>query len=167
MAKEVTQDRVRECFNYINGHFFPLSRNRQAVKRDMSVGYKTRVGYHQIGLDGKLYYRHRLVFLYHKGFLPEFIDHINGDKSDDRIENLRECNKQENAINSKPHSDNKTGYKNVGFNKSNNNYRVRMFVKGTRIEGGSFDTLEEASLKAKELREEHHGIFNFDKRGRI
>lgn len=99
------------------------------------------------------------------GHLPERIDHINGDKTDNRIENLRACTSSENAMNSAPHKDSSTGVKNVEYNRLNNNYRVKLMSKGIKHEGGSFSTIEQASLAASALRNKHHKQFNLDNRG--
>lgn len=59
-------------------------------------------GYRVIRIDGRLYGAHRLVWLYVHGRWPDaMIDHVNGDRSDNRIENLREANSVQNAHNAK------------------------------------------------------------------
>lgn len=61
------------------------------------AGYKKSDGYWRVYINGKGYYLHRLVWLYHKGTLPiNEIDHINRNKSDNRIENLRDISHKDN-----------------------------------------------------------------------
>ena len=52
-----------------------------------------------IGLCGEKHYVHRLIWLWHYGTLPEYIDHIDGDTFNNRIENLRECTMSQNLGN--------------------------------------------------------------------
>lgn len=73
-------------------------------------------GYRLIRYNKILYKSHRLAWLlYYKGSIPGIIDHINGIKSNNRIANLRQASKSENTTNSKPHKDNKIGYKNLSM----------------------------------------------------
>ena len=58
-------------------------------------------GYVQISVKSKSYYAHRLAWLYVHGYMPAEIDHINGNTSDNRLRNLRECSKPQNMQNLK------------------------------------------------------------------
>ena len=95
----------------------------------------------------------------HKGYLPEFIDHINNDRLDNRIENLRECTRSQNNQNQSLRSDNLTGYKNVFHDKTINRYKVRAVKDGKSHYGGSFEDIEDAVVAATELRSRLHGEF--------
>lgn len=53
------------------------------------VGSLATTGYLETAIKQKRYLVHRLVFLYHHGYLPEFVDHRNGVRTDNQIENLR------------------------------------------------------------------------------
>lgn len=65
-----------------------------------ALGRVHRLGYLQIFFAGKLHYAHRLAWLYIHGQWPEGeIDHLNGDKSDNRLANLRVVSRQENMQN--------------------------------------------------------------------
>jgi len=110
--------------------------------------------------SGKRFREHRLAWFMHYGVWPtKHIDHINRDKQDNRIENLRECDDYLNAANT-PKNKCKTStskYKGVGRYK--NKWRARIKHRGKRIELGVFNTEEEAfavyAFKAAEL----HGEF--------
>lgn len=65
------------------------------------LGGTHRQGYLRFFLFGKGYYRHRAIFCMAHGFMPRFVDHINGDTGDDRLENLREVSYRDNYLNQK------------------------------------------------------------------
>ena len=89
-------------------------------------------GYVRIRYNKKLYKAHRIAWLLYYGTdAPPLIDHINGNKSDNRITNLRAANKSENTTNSKAHKDNKLGYKNIS--EKDGGYIVQIKKNNNRI----------------------------------
>jgi hypothetical protein len=80
MDKQLVYDHVTGTFSN------KIYRNRLARKGEAS-GYLRKDGYIGINLDGKAYLAHRLVWLQHNKTLPDYLDHINGDKADNRIQN--------------------------------------------------------------------------------
>ena len=92
----ITQEELQKRFVYINGTL--VYRYSIGNKKLGSLaGYKKPDGYYRVYINGKGYYLHRLIWLYHKGDLPILeLDHINRNKSDNRIENLREVSHKEN-----------------------------------------------------------------------
>jgi len=72
-------------------------------------------GYLACNIGVKKYYLHRLIWQMHTGLVPTIIDHIDGDSSNNRIENLRECANAENQYNAKRKANNKSGVKGVVF----------------------------------------------------
>ena len=114
-------------------------------------------GYFRLELEKKELRIHRLVYgLFGIDWNPEMsIDHINQDKTDNYIENLRIATSQEQTWNAK--RINKTGFTGVHINK--NKFIARIRYNGKNLYLGAFDTAEEAheayKLKAKEL----HGDF--------
>lgn len=99
-------------------------------------------GYVRIKYQGKAHKVHRLVLGLEDRDIQ--IDHINGNKLDNRKENLRICTGQENARNRKVRSDSQTGVKGVSITKEGN-YKARIQInKNKRICLGTFNTLTEA-----------------------
>ena len=109
--------------------------------------------YRQIRIDGVTYLEHRLVWMYHHGVWPEFaLDHINGDGLDNRLENFRLDTDCANSRNQAKHIRNTSGHTNVYWRKERRKWLVRIYDNSHVIYGGSFDSIEEAALKAIELR---------------
>jgi HNH endonuclease len=127
-------------------------------KAGQSVGHLASSGYVQIGIGRKLYQAHRLVWLCEYGRFPEkHLDHINGDRSDNRVANLRECDDLLNMQNiRKAHKDNSLGV--LGVKKYRDRFIARIFHNGKEKTLGIHVTAElahAAYLKAK--RELHAG----------
>lgn len=115
-------------------------------------------GYWKIKLDGKWLRRHRIVWVMHKGDSGDKqIDHINGNRLDDRIQNLRKATAQQNAFNRKNQSNNPTGVKGVTFKKGL--FQASVVIGRKPRVAGVFQTIEEAESAAKKLREQLHGDF--------
>lgn len=90
-------------------------------------------------------YEHRLIFLYHYGYLPKLVDHINGDPFDNRIENLREATASENGGNRRKINDSLTSkYKGVSLNKTGK-WRAQIVLNYRKLYLGLFDTQIEAA----------------------
>ena len=115
----VSYELVRELFDYRSDGclIWKVSKARRIAIGDIAGSVNT-CGYHQVTIDKKTYKAHRLIWLWHHGYMPEGdLDHINRIKSDDRIENLREASKQCNARNSKNRINNTSGVKGVSPHK--------------------------------------------------
>ena len=123
------------------------------------VGSLGKNGYLSTTVNYKRYFNHRLIFLMHHGYLPEFVDHINNIPTDNRIENLREANKSENNYNSKLKITNKSGEKNVCWNKKQKKWIVTLGVNKKIKYFGTFENLELAVLVATEARDKYHKHF--------
>lgn len=103
-------------------------------------------GYVLIGVGGVVYRACRLAFLYRNGVWPTVdVDHINGDRSDDRWVNLREATRSENNQNQRiPRSNNKSGY--LGVCAYRSKWHAQIKVDGVRHHLGYFEDPEEAHL---------------------
>lgn len=154
----LTQELLHKMFTYDSANGFLMFRPHLAKKRKNQIAGSTHPkGYLTVSIEGKKQLVHRLVWLFHYGYLPENqIDHINGIKTDNRIENLREANNSENQQNQKkPPVTNTSGFLGVTRYKSRGNWVAGIKINGKRINLGYFDTPEEAHAaylaKKKEL----------------
>lgn len=87
------------------------------------------------------------------------VDHINGNKLDNRRTNLRLCTPAENSRNQARPKNNTSGFKGVSWNRREQKWKAVIGVGGKRIGGGSYHTKEEAARAYDELARKHHGEF--------
>lgn len=156
---EITQELVKYLFYYNDGALYWKNSRSTKIKYGDFAGSKDKLGYINIDINNKKHKAHRLVFLYHYGYIPEIVDHINGNPSDNNIENLRAATKSENARNSKMNSNNTTGVKGVIKYKDSGKYGVFVTLNYNRMYLGVYDDLELAELVAIEARNKYHGDF--------
>lgn len=149
----ITQDFLRDHFTYVDGE---LVRKKSARRR---YAASDRSEYLCTVIEGKTYKTHRLIYLYHYGTMPTQIDHIDGDKYNNRIENLRECLPSNNSMNIGVKKNNTTGFKGIVWEASRKKWRTRVCVRGKTVFSARFDDLELAELVATMAREKHHGAF--------
>ena len=119
-------------------------------------GYLRPDGYVYSRLRGRQYPEHRLVFLLHQGFLPYQVDHINGKRDDNRIENLRSASHAQNCMNRKPMCASKKG---CYWQPKRNKWIAQIGFGGKRITIGYFSSLDEAAEAYAKKSKELHGEF--------
>lgn len=134
----LTQEIVKELFDYRDGAlYWKVVEWRSTRKIGDRAGSLKKHGYRQIGIRGKQYYEHRIIFLYFHGFMPIWIDHDKG-KQDNRIENLRESTYQENSCNIGIRKTNKSGYIGVHWHNRDLKYQVAARLNRRRVQIGYF-----------------------------
>ena len=151
----LTQEKVRQLFTYREDGSLIRNRTGQTVVCSPSKHHR----YLRIGIKGKAYFLHRIIFLLVRGYLPEGIDHIDGNRFNNRIENLRAANQSQNCLNKSSHKNNKSGYKNIHWQKNMNKWCVIMSINQKRNIIGYFEDLELAHAIASEYRAKYHGEF--------
>lgn len=160
----ITQSRLQELIDYDPGTGVFRNRvHRSATARQGAVtGCVARNGYVVIRIEGVLYYAHRLAILYVTGELPpKMTDHINGDRTDNRFENLRPATNQENMGNKKRGKPNSHGLRGVRYNKPGPNpWCAQITFRGINRHLGVFPTKEEAHEAYLAEHRELHGEFS-------
>lgn len=163
MAKcHLTAARLRELFHYDDqtGVFVRLvdvgsraSFNKAGTRAGC---VNKRIGYILIGIDGRDYYAHRLAWLWVHGKWPlHQIDHINGNRADNRLENLRDVTKAQNMQNLKrSRKDSSTGL--LGVVPSKGRFTSVIFVNKVTHRLGTFDTPEQAHAAYIEAKRRLH-----------
>jgi len=155
----ITQTLVKELFDYKDGELYWKVSPHGKIKVNTITGTYHPNGYKLTKINGKIYRNHRIIFLMFNGYLPKCIDHIDGNKLNNKIENLREANFSENGLNSKKPKNNTSGTKNITYNKVTNRWRVRIIVNGSMKTIGSYKDIELAELVAFEARNKFHKEF--------
>jgi hypothetical protein len=157
----LTQEEVRRVFEYKDGKFYwkEMSTDKIANIVGQLAGYIHPTGYRLIRVHGYQYKAHRLMFLYHHGYIPDFVDHINGVKDDNRIENLRAATKAQNCQNTFLRLANTSGVKGVSKMPRLELWRTRLQSNGKKYEVGGFKTRELAADFIELLRDLTHGEF--------
>lgn len=135
---------VRKLFKYDDGNLI-WKVSKGSVKAGSIAGCITFNGRFCVKINEKQYLIHRVVWLYHYGYMPEnFLDHIDRNPLNNRIENLREASKSCNAINCDLHSNNTSGIKGISFYKSLNKWKVTITSNKKQHYLGIFKNFDEA-----------------------
>ena len=125
-----------------------------------TAGWIAKNGYGEIRLFSKRYLLHRLAWFYVHGQMPvDEIDHINGNRADNRIVNLRLATHKQNCENVPLSPHNKSGYRGVSWHTKAKKWVVQVGHAKKVHHIGYFDVLEEAAIAAINARNElftHH-----------
>ena len=157
----MNQQLVAECFEHRDGKLYwkKVAHSNKQYLVGKEVGSIHKTGYRHVTWMGKIHKVHRLIFLLEHGYLPKEIDHINGDRQDNRLENLREVTRSENQFNKAMCSNNTSGFRGVNWHKHSKSWVVRVCTKGKTKILGYFKDLELAGLVADEARNLYHGKY--------
>jgi len=160
MRREITQEYLAQCFYYnpISGVLRwrkdrPLNHfaSNQAHKAwhtkyagEVTGSPRGMSNYLNVGFNESTYMVHRLIWMLEFGDWPHNIDHIDGDKQNNRLANIRTASPKENARNAALSSRSTTGITGVSKNKITGRYRAHIGIDGNRVMIGSYDTIAEA-----------------------
>jgi HNH endonuclease/AP2 domain len=113
-------------------------------------------GYLCGAICGERVLAHRVVWALTYGEWPQGeIDHINGDRTDNRIENLRLVSGAENQRNKKRYTRNKSGVAGVSWHASTGKWQAQINVAGRQVHLGIFDRIEDAAAARKAAEQQH------------
>ena len=164
---EEEENYIRENLRYDpeTGHLWwikhsdnPLSKRRRRL--DKPVGYKETKGYLCLNLFSTTWKCHRLAwFLYYGCWPKEVLDHINGIRVDNKIENLREATQNQNEMNKKKKTECSSNYKGVWWCVNNKTWRARIRNNGTSKNLGSYTSEEAAACAYDKAARELHGDY--------
>lgn len=151
MAHQITQERLKELFDYNSQGFLVrlVSVGPTTFVGQKVYGSRKADGYFQVFFDGKAQYIHRVIFAWHYGYWPDIVDHIDRDKSNNTIENLREVSPTGSSLNRGPKKNSPTQVPGVYHN---NNGRICARIKrnGKRVWLGVFETIDQAAQAIKD-----------------
>ena len=149
MVKTITKDELIQILDYNAETGIFIRRSNGKI-----VGSINAAGYLTCCIKKKHFYLHRLAWIYVHGNVPPFIDHINGIKGDNRIQNLRPVTKSQNGMN-RSGTYAKSGYRWVYYQSNTSKWRVKV----SHLNVGYFDSKQEAALAAKEAAKSLYGEY--------
>lgn len=165
MARKFLSQLDEELYNFLHDHiyyceefkdwYWKKSPTRETGIDDV-VGYKAESGYISVRVLGKLYYLHRLVWFMHNAAWPDnCIDHIDGDRGNNCIDNLRDVTQAENNANRRADHNNLNGHRGVTFVRKNktNPWQVRIVHKNSVVLYEKFSSYELAVEAAQKVYE--------------
>ena len=159
----LTPDLLKELFRYDQetGHLVWRVTKSPTAPVGTIAGSVNAKGHVNVQVNKKMYAAHQLVYLMHHGYIPTEIDHINGVKTDNRIENLRSCTSSQNRGNVGLLCTNKSGYRGVSLNRRTGFYHAQIKINGKQTYLGRFTSPDEAALAYNTAAKEHFGDFAY------
>jgi hypothetical protein len=151
---------LRENVRYENGELlWNVTRGLAKANQPCGANYVDKQGYREMSFLGIKATLHRFVWIYHRGPYAGDIDHIDGDPSNCRIENLRKCTRSENLKNRGKFKNCSSKYKGVYFRKDTKKWQASIRLNGKTKHLGVYDTELAAHLAWLSAATEHHGEF--------
>ncbi len=158
--RDLTAERVRELLDYDmeSGAITWRKRTGGTARMGLHAGTTDNSGYTRIGIDRRIYRAHRLVWLHVHGAWPVGeIDHIDGDKSNNRLSNLRDVSRTLNQQNlRKAHKRSASKTLGVSQHAATGKWRARIWVNGKNKSLGLYSTKAEASATYVAAKRVHH-----------
>jgi hypothetical protein len=156
------QEKLWECFDVDLWSGLLIKKPRKSLSIKLGTfGSRSHKGYVYGMLDGCKFYAHRLVWVWFYGDIPNHmeIDHVDRDRSNNCIFNLRLATKRQQALNTTKYSNNLSGYKGV-TRKPWGAYVARIRVNGKYIHIGCFKSAEEAHIAYTKAAAYHFGDYS-------
>lgn len=160
---DLSAELVRELFDCDpkSGALYWRARSNSRVKAGALAGhFQPRTGYICVTIKGQKYRAHRLIWLHVYGRWPDGeLDHINNNRIDNRISNLRPATPSQNKWNLTRPSHNTSGQKGISWDKRSNKWLVCLQKHGIRKHIGLFSCMEDAVLARDAAVNKWHGEF--------
>ena len=158
--RHITKEELGDVFTYVDGSFYWKIKPSSRVNIGDKVGGTDGGGYIRNRIHGRCYSTHRLIFLFFNGYVPEYIDHIDGNRSNNKIENLRECTWSQNQQNSKLRTNNTSGIKGLSYVKRSNKWLARISLNKKVLFYKEYSSKSEAVFELRKERERLHSEFS-------
>lgn len=150
-----------DLFVYVDGDLVWIDSPDSLVPAFSIAGTLRDDGYIGIFIKGTYYFAHRIIWEMHNDNIPEglVVDHIDGNRSNNCIANLRVCTFQQNHFNRGRQSNNKSGFKGVSWHKQKAKWVAQIKIKGKNKFLGFYHDPEKAYEKYCEMAIKHYGEF--------
>lgn len=130
------------------------------AKKGSVAGSNVGRGYRQLKFKGKRYLVHRIIFNMENGYLPEMVDHIDGNPQNNNPDNLRDVTPSQNMINRKLQNNNSAGHAGIDWMPRQKQWRAQIHIGGKKIYLGLRKSLVDAISLRKSAEEKYHGEFS-------
>jgi len=160
------QEQLKEILDYNENTGIFIWKNpnpRSHYKSGTKAGGIKPDGYMHVTINKQSYIGHHLAWFYVYGEWPSKIDHIDGNRSNNAISNLRLTTAYQNSWNMKITKRNTSGIKGISWYKATKKWSVEIMAQGKKIFLGRFEDLEFAELIVNEARAKYHGEFAREK----
>lgn len=157
----LTQHRLKELFEYDpeSGRLTNKTKRSNSMQIGAEAGFENGNGYRRVRLNGQQVYSHHVIWAMENGEWPSAeIDHIDGDPRNNRISNLRECDRFGNTQNTSKRAHSQQPYKGVHLNK-NGRWVAKVVSNKVIYRLGAFDTAEQAHAAYCKAAATLHGQF--------
>ena len=158
---ELSLSELKYLLSYDKNTGYFTWKNHENVHRKTrgKIAGATSNGYIKIKINKVPYLAHRLAWFYCFNVWPSIIDHIDGDRSNNSILNLREATKSQNGANSTIRKDNKSGLKGVSYEEKRNKFVAAIRVNGKDYKLGRFVNSDDAAKAYEMAAKKHFGEF--------
>lgn len=159
---KLTAEYLRSVWRYDpeTGYVTWAKKTGKKVAVGARVGAPHCAGYLQTSQQGEVHLLHRLIWLYVHGSLPvTHIDHVNGDRTDNRLANLRLADPSQNTANQKQRADNTSGVRGVSWSSRRNAWIAQIRWRGRPRYLGQYASLKAASDAYRSAAAEMFGEF--------
>lgn len=154
---DICIERLRELFCIDEAGNLVRLNSTKMSKAGSIAGYKRKDGRLEVYVDRQRFFVHRIIFALANGTWPiEQIDHINGNPSDNRPENLRHCSNTENQQNVSLRKDSTSGLIGVSFSKATNKWKAEIKSDGDTIYLGVFKSKYDAHAAYLQAKSTYH-----------
>ena len=153
----LTQEVLQEWFYYKDGNLY-AKKYRVGIQVGKKVGHLSAKGYLMFTFQRKAYYIHKCIFILVHGYAGENTDHIDGDKLNNKIENLRASTAQQNNWNKSGLKNASSKYKGVSLRKDGK-WLSCISLNGKTVHLGLFKNERAAALAYLKQAQIHHGEF--------
>jgi hypothetical protein len=162
MTTKLTQERLKQVLNYEpeSGNFTWKSARSSVLIGEIAGHTSKQTGYRLVGVDGSLFLAHRLAWLYVHGEFPSAsIDHVDRNRLNNSIGNLRTATQSQNAFNSPARSTSKSGFKGVSWCHVTSKWRATATINGKQKSLGRHKELRNAVSAYNRFAQANHEAY--------